>query len=355
MAFAANHLDNFEIDASLQAAPASVASFGIEAFIREGVTLGGDRIRAYANLDGVKADELAGEVDSTVTAAATVVFAQQPTPSIWMVIRKEVAESYTEALVAARQADCRFYIVTLDSRDLADIALLAQYVETQKHILIGQSGDAGWLTPSVPAAFALYGSLERTAILYHDTDGVFAAEGWGAARATFDPDVTSAPWDGRARAVAGLATSPNATQKLNLDDNKANHGLELRSAPFYVDAGVNGSGRPLHEIVSLDWFQSRLVERVADTKLTYSDRGAKIPVTVTGQQIILSIIEALLAEGVAAGHFVADQVEAVAVAITDTDRSLSRLCFQVRGQFAGSTRKFKFNLNFTRDPINTEA
>lgn len=350
----ANHTDNIEINASLQAAAGATASFGVVAYVREGITLGGDRIRLYADRAEVAVDELAGEVDATTTAAATVAFSQQPRPSLFAVIRKAAdPETYVQALDAAR-AELSWYVTTIDSRDLADIDAVSDYQEAlPSGIFIPQSSDSGWLTSGAPAAFAGYVGKERTALIYHDTDGEFADVGWSVARATFSPDTQSAPWDGRARAVAGLATQPNTTQKAFLDANNANHGLEYRSAPFFVDAGKNGAGRPLHEIVSLDWFQARLGERTADLKLKYSDLGLKVPINEEGQNLLLSIVDGLLQDATTARHFNPGQTRATAVPITAEDLSNERLCFTVEGQFTGSARKFKFNLFFTRDPINT--
>ena len=143
-----------------------------------------------------------------------------------------------------------------------------------------------------------------------------------------------------------------ATEKGYLRANNANFALAFGpTANRWIDPGNNVSGRGIYEIVSADWFKARLIERVATTVVALAARGLKLPVTVGGQSILLKDIEALLAQGVTAGHFAAGQTIAVAEVITAADETARRLRFTVTAQLVASARIFTFNVNLSQNAV----
>jgi len=350
-----NHLDNIVINITLDPAPLQRAGFGIPLLIVDGTTssLGGDRVRAYTDVTGAAADVTAGELSAAALAAITAAFSQRTPPATVKVGKKDGGDAYDVALGEILAVDTDFYGVAIESRIAGDQIPVSTAVEASNRIFVFQSSDADWLTASLPAAYTTIAGRERTGYVYHDTDAVWSDFAWLANRLVFDPDNQSAPWDAGVQGVAALATAPTATEKINLDANFANHGLPYGAETFFIDAGVNAAGRPLHEIVTADWFDARLREAIAALKTAASARGDKIVIGPSGQGSILGEINALFDQGSRAtvGHFVAGQTRATAETITQADIDAQRLRFSGAAQLASSARAFEFNFNFSRTPI----
>lgn len=263
-------------------------------------------------------------------------------------------ETYATALPLIIADDPDFYGVCMTSRVQADVAAVALYVESasKKMRLAYQDDDADWLTSGVPAGLSAMEDYDRSIGYWHTTDSVWMDVATLVNRLIFDPDEKSAPWHGHSvRGVAAYTTPPTAAQRLLAIANNINLGLPYGGQDFVIDPGVAMSGRPADEITSADWFSTRLQERTSALVVEHADRGEKINVDKTGQEKILALIDGLLSAGVAAGHFVAGQVEAVAEAITSSDLTARQLRFTVRAQFAVSGRLFTFNCYFSREPI----
>lgn len=352
----ATHDQNITINVSLDAAPLQPAGFGAQLHLGDqaaGVTLDGDRVRTYSSLDAVQTDVTASFLPAAVLAKATAVFSQRPKPVEFQVGRVDTGggESYADGLAAVRAELDTAYGVSLDSRLDADILALATPIEALEKILVAQSDDADWLTSGVPAGLSALEGNERTVIVYHDEDSEPMAEGYLSNRLVFNPDTISAPWDAGVKGVSAYTTALTDAQRPFALANNANVGLPYDAETFFVDPGVNQNGRPIYEIVSADWFAIRLRELISTEKVNHSARGEKIPVSPVGQTKILALIDAQLALGVTAGHFVADQVEATAETITAGDLSAGRMRFTARAQLEVSARLFEFNINVSRNPL----
>jgi hypothetical protein len=353
-----NHLDNIVINITLAPAPLQIAGFGTAMIIADGVTssLDGDRIRTYGSVTAAAADNTAGFLSAAMLAAVTAAFSQRTPPVEIKVGRTDIGDADIAAsLVAIEAADDDFYGIASESRAAAVQVVLSAAVEARSKFYILQSSDVLWKTTGIPAAYSAIAGSERTAVLYHDTDTEWGDFAWLANRLVFDPDERSAPWDAAVQGVAALAAAPTDTEKGFLDTNFANHGLPYGPELFFVDAGVNLAGRPIHEIETADWFEVRLQESVVGVKTAASADGRKIVVGPSGQGQILAEIAALFQRGVNASHFIAGQTEQTALAITQADLDLGRLRFTGRAQLASSARIFIFNFNFSRTPIFAEA
>jgi len=264
-------------------------------------------------------------------------------------------DGYDDGLTACIAIDPDFYGVALASRDADDVAAVATLIEasSKKMLLVFQSGDADWLAGDVPAGLSSIDSNERAAGFYHDDSTAWADLGFLANRLVYDPDERSAPWHGFPIAgVDSYSTAPTAAERLAaIEDAHINLGLPYGGEDFVADPGVNLNNRPLDEILTADWFATRLQERTAVLVVQHGARGEKIVVSKAGQKKILALIDGLLQQGVAAGHFVEGQTSAAAEAITSADLTARRMRFTVRAQLAVSARLFVFNCYFSRDPI----
>lgn len=265
------------------------------------------------------------------------------------------AEAFADALQACIDADPDFYGVALDSRDLGDIedvsAAMGATVAAGSRIFIYASNDADWLTGTAPSEADDIALRERTAGVYQADTSKWHDVAWLVDRLSFDPDVQSVPWHAcPLREVGDYSASITATQRANAIANNINIVLPQGDETAVVDAGVNAKGRALDEIVTADWFSTRLSEGVNRLVVKLSSRGTKLPVTPGGQSMIKAIIDNLITTGINAGHFDPDvsQHSVTAEGITDADRDARRFRFTIRLKLAVSGRIFTFTVIASR-------
>lgn len=352
------HDKNIQISILLDAPPAGVSGFiplivGAEA---DGTTLDGDVVRSYSTSDAVDADETAGFLSAFIANAVRRGFSQNPRPAIIKVGKKRTIEDTTYALALSNIAttDDNFYGVCIASRLAADQVSASAWAESRDKIFIFQSDDPAWLTAGIPTDFTSIEDSENSAVIYHDEDARSEDFSWLCNRLAFDPDSTSAPWDAPLNASVGYTASLSTTEVLAAEANSVNLLLPFGPVSTYVASegvGVNLAGRQISEILTKHWFTRRLRERVAQEKVTYSGRGQKIPVSIEGIGIIQPLVDALLSQGVNAGHFVAGQVVSEFPIPTDADRNASRLRGGGSAQLAVSAGLFEFEFIFSRQPV----
>jgi hypothetical protein len=361
---AANHLDTITINIALDPAPVVGTDFGAILIIADeanGTTLNGDRVRTYQSLSAVQADQTAGFISAGVLAGATAAFSQDRQPSSLKIGRRDSGggESYTDALTAIEAVDPAFYAIAIESRTAADQLLVSAAVEASdtRRLFFMQSADVDFLTSGFPAALAALDGNERTIVCYHDTATEWYDVAYPANRLAFDVDAQSVPWalftlKGVAVYASVAAGTLTDSQKLNLRANKANPGLGYSSAAQFAPySGVNANNRPIYEVLTADWFESRLRDATVATVLQAHNAGRKIPVTPEGQTIMGALVGAQFQIGATAGHFVTGQTEVTYPVITDADRTSQLIRVTGRGQLVVSGINFDYDLVFTRDPI----
>lgn len=353
-----DHSPNITVNVTLDPSPTQEAGFGTVLLLVDQATnsLNGVRGVTYTSYEDMVTANTAGYINAGSLAAGAVAFAQRPKPAEFKLARVDLAggETYATGLTAAITFDDDFYGLAINSRTQSIIAAVGLSVESlSKRILfIFQDDDVSWLDAAVPAALSAMEGYERSIACYHTTDAQWMDVGMICNRLVYDPDEKSAPWNGFPVAgITAYTTRPTAAERLLAIANDANLGLAYGGEDFVIDPGNNLNERPIYEMVTRDWFEIRLKERVAAEVVRHANRGDKIVVDKTGQKKLKNIIDGLLAQGVGAGHFVAGQTESVAETITSSDLSNRRLRFTVRAQFAVSARLFTFTCYFSRDPI----
>lgn len=350
------HDANITINITLDAAPAQEAGFGTVLYVGPKATnaLNGQSIVAYTNVADAVIDEGLGYIDQTTLDAVTAMFSQSPKPATVKVGWVDIVGTETIAAALARISliDDAWYGVCIHLRTDAAVLALSAAVEATRKICAVQSADAGFLTGTYPAALTALQTRERTLIVWHDSATEHMDAALLANRLVYDPDVLSASWDAPISGVAIYTAAITAAQRAFALANFVNIGRPYGGSAFFVDAGVNATGRPMYEIETADWFYARILEDVAAEKVAHSARGAKLTVDPIGQTKILSILNARGAQGMAgqSPHFLA--FEAQAVEITDADRTANRMRFTAQAQDAVSGRIFTFDLNFSRDALS---
>lgn len=357
----ATHDKQVQITILLDPPPAGVSGFiplilGDEA---EGNTLDGDRVRTYLDADAVDADETAGFLSAYVAGAVKAGFSQNPSPAEIKVGRVDTVgtESYADALNAISLVDDDFYGVAADSRLAADQVDVAQWAEARDRFFVLQSDDPQWLTADIAGDYSALLDFENSAVIFHDDDTQPGDMAWLCNRLAFNPDETSPPWDCSPSTIAPYTEPLNATEQGNAEDNNVNLLLKFGSDNTYISnngVGVNLAGRQISEIVTKHWFKRRLQESVIATKIRYSGRGEKIPVSLDGVAIVQPLVENLFDQGEATGHFVAGQTVAEFPTPTQADIEAARIRGTGEAQLATSAGTFGFTLVFTRQPVVEE-
>lgn len=356
---AADHSNTIQVNIFLGPSPPSRATFGIALLLTDKATntLNGSRVMSFADADEAADAQGLGYISATTLAFLQAAFSQIPTPSVVKVGNQDTGNSETiaAAIAAIEQADPNWYGLCIYSRLDADIVAAANDIEARNKLFVAQSDDPSLLDAGLPAGLSTLSNNERTALIFHDADAQPADLAWLTSRLVFDPDETSAPWEGQVRGVAPLTTGLTSAQRDFIIANKANVGLPFSSAPVYVSPGQSMAGRGFYEMLSADWFTARISEDVALLKLAHTSRGEKLIVDASGQGKILAILNQRLAQGEDVGHFVRGQTRATALAITSADIAAKRLRFKVEAQIAADARNFVFNVHLQADALQEAA
>jgi hypothetical protein len=348
------------LNVSLDPAPTSRASFTTPLLIADVAFDGAaERVRTYTSVGQAQADLTATEISQFVFDAIAAAFSQNPRPQFVKVGRYISGmggdASYATAYAAVKGVDNSFYGVCIDSRDSSDISAISALIEAEGRgkFFVAQSGVGDLLTTGFPAALSGANNRERTAILYHDDSTLPSDFAYLCNRLVFDPDTQSAPWDASVNAIVNYDVDLTPTQLGFAKTNNVNIVLPYGPAATFVDAGVNTKGRPIYEIVTADWFATRIQEDVASVKVQYSARGEKIVIGPEGQAILRGLVESRFAQGSggASPHFVDGQTQITFPTITSDDLAAQRIRASVRATLAASGRVFEFNINFTRENI----
>jgi len=353
---AANHNDTITITILLDAAPLVAAGFGNVLLLVDLATnsLNGSRVVTYASAAEASADQAAGYISAGTLAAVNVAFSQRPQPTRFKVGYVDIVggESYSDGLSSVESLDADFYGICINSRSDADILSVSAAAEAMNRVFMFQSADSDWLTAGgLPPALTALDSRDRSVGIWHDTASEWSDVAWIVNRLAFDPDVISATWNAAPKSVTAYSTNLTQAQKDFADVNNINLGLEFGPETFYIDAGGTMTGRPVYEIETADWFETRLQEAVITQKVNYAARGEKIQVAAPGQALLKSLIDSQFDIGVAAGHFVDGQTESTMLEITAADLAAQRIRGSGRAQIAVDGRIFDFTFNFGRTPL----
>lgn len=346
------------VNVFLAPAPPGRAGFGTALFLvdqDDGNSLNGVRVAEYFSSSEAETAQAAGYISADTLLALQAGFSQIPTPASIKVAYRDTGTSETmaAALTAIEALDTDWYGTAIYSRADADILAWGALIETRKKLFVAQSDDSSWTDAGLPAGLSTLAGRERTAVIFHDADTEPADLAWLVSRLVFDPDETSAPWEGQVRGVAALTTGLTSAKRGFIEANYANVGLPFSSANYYVSPGVNCANRAIYEILTGDWFAARVAEDFAAMKLAATARGSKLIVDATGQAAGLGILNQWLATGEAAGHFPKGQTRATAYAITTADETAHRLRFKVEAQIASDARVFDINVYLQPSALQT--
>jgi hypothetical protein len=319
-------------------------------------SLNGLRVVEYTTLALAQAAQTAGYISAATLVAITTAFAQRPSIASIKVGYVDLVggETYATGLTACIAYDPAFYGVCIFVRTTTEIAAVAALVETNaKKMLFGfQSADSSWLTGTPASGFDAMATYERTFGVYHATATEWADVAMMCNRLQADPDVISSPWRFFEALDVEQTTITEAQRLLAVPDiNVMAEWSTFDSSPA---PGENMNGRQIEQVVSADWFATRLDEGFQRVVGELANRHEKIGINEAGQAIMQAEIEKWVAAGIAAQHFEPGQV-----VITPEDFSVpatraaaiaaKRLTFRIDAQVVtgllSSTVNFYANTN----------
>jgi|GEM_PF-2540508 hypothetical protein len=335
------HDDRISITVNLAVLSTGGATFR-PLLVGKDITLGAVVSKEYTSVVTAQADLAAGEINAWTLAAITEIFGQSPRPASLLVAEWDDAggDTIADALTAALADNSDFYCICIEDRTAADHVVLSGWIDTQeaagsKFVTVIQSADADWLTTGgVPAGYSTIDDKERVFVVYHGTDAAPRAEGLAGNRLARSPDDKSVPWNSPVAEVYSFtADTPTQAQKEFARTNNGNTLLPMGTIyDAYCDPGRNLNSRAFDQIITADWFETRLNEGLADLNATLAANGEKLGVNADGQNRVAGTIGKVALTGVTAGHFEKGQVVITPETITAADRTAQQLRFTVGAQ-----------------------
>lgn len=278
--------------------------------------------KIYANMDEVQADHAAG---TNVYAQCNTVFAQNPAPLrvkvgyVDVTAGTSTAAQFKTALDLIYDADQDFYAILIDKslRDDAMLDGLVEWVEARSKIALIDSNDPLLknATDTTNIAARHKGTVDRTAVFYHDDDGEYLAAAAWAYMATRNLDQADSAYTVKFKpaklvsavklGVADVTAITGFVEAIGQSES-AGH-----CANTYVDIGNQDfitSGSMIRQNVFLDEIHSSdyIIARTEEKTLALFLNNARIPFTDQGMQQIASVPRAVMAQGVRAGIVATD-------------------------------------------------
>jgi hypothetical protein len=354
--------------------PGGEVPFGRQVLLDDGSTLGSDDYRIYSDRQDAIDDNDANELsDFALDAVEAALGEGVDDIAIWSVDISG-GDTWDGELDSLRSSDLTYFVTHISSRTDADVETASTSAETYTttesgqnfELFIAQSSNTDIKDTSgdtLPTELADADDQDWTAIRYHDDDSEPSEVRWAANRLRFDLDETSPPWEGPMKNGAPLVTSLSSTERTQILNKDVAVGLPLGDEDVYVAAGVVTSGRPIYEQATTAWFVTRVLNRLRDKRVEYSDRGDKIPINTDGQILVRNEISAQIKEGEdeEVGHFdaeahqsIRDDSEDALITfpdITDADISNRRIRVNVQLIYEVDAIEFQTSFYFDRPPL----
>lgn len=253
-------------------------------------------------------------------------------------------------LAAIKDADNDWYALVTTSAVVAEVLLVAAWVESNKKVYIGISSDSNipGTTASADtttlAAQLVAAAYTRTIPMYSgDIDGFPDAAYWGM-YLPYAPGEA----DGEYKTLAGITYD-------NLTDTQVTN-LVAKGVTYYtriagnnvIIGGKTAAPEWIDVIRDGDWYAARIQERAFQARIN----SAKVPFTDAGIAVFENVLRTMTEEAITAGFLTADPAPVYTIPkAADVPQAMrtSRVleapyCLKARSRIAGSIRKACFQV-----------
>lgn len=362
-----SHVSNASITVLLAALATPAAGFGTVTLLVPLVTnsLDGDPYMDFADFDEATTANGAGFISATTLDACEVAFSQTPIPSKFRVAKVDlaatdptIADTYAGVISQLRDnpsVSNDLWMICIDSRvDATQITLMTAVEAYDNEIFfLAQVNHTDWDTAAIPAAWtaASAGDVQYTGVVYHDITTEWLDVATACRALAFNPDETSAPWEGEVGGVAAYTTYEGSTARSNLIANHVGVLGTWGSSDSWMDNVVSLEGRPIYEALTAAWYRARVSEAIQTFHQREAQRGRKVLVSPQGMGQTLAVVGGVTATAESLGHFTPGQTRTTPQDITDADRTARRLRIEVEAQVGISARLFNVSAYLTETPV----
>lgn len=298
--------------------------FGVALFIQPVAVAGevdaSNRTKVYGSIEEVAVDFA---TDSDAYKAATAAFSQNPRPlqiKIGFYPALDGADDdakkvqLTAALDAIYEADNQWYWLCTDSalRDVAYADAIVEWTEAKNRLALLDSNDANMKTVSDDTNIAARhkGTVERTAVFYHDDADEFPAFALAASLGTRDFDEADSAYTAKFKKLAGVSAvnigsaavqavtgfTPAIGQSVAAG-HCANTYVDIGGQNFAVEGSTLTPNVFIDEIHASDWIIARTEEEMLGILLN-NDR---VPMTDKGMETLASAVRTVMRQAYRAG------------------------------------------------------
>jgi len=212
------------------------------------------------------------------------------------------AATWTSELDKLRDAASWYYLLLEAQTNTINLAAAA-WAEINKRLFVAQTTDANVLdadkTSDLAAQLQTL-NYNQTAVVYSSSNTDWRAAAYVGARAGFDPEQRSAPWN-KILATGQEPESITSTQKAAAEGKSANLALRSRGVVVFGPGKV-AAGYDIELIVSANWLQARMEEELAQTLLNRTSAGLKTEYTPDGVEVLLNVMRSVLSRAQRARH-----------------------------------------------------
>jgi hypothetical protein len=142
----------------------------------------------------------------------------------------------------------------------------------------------------------------RTAYIWHHDNSELAAVAWMSYTFQADPDETTTNW--AYKPLSGISLKDpriTSTQQSNIEADNGNVVLSF-GGNAVAGMGVTTTGGKIDTLITSDWLEARLKEAYIQLLSDVAARNDKIALTDKGMQIIPSVGQGIIDQGVRVGH-----------------------------------------------------
>jgi len=273
-----------------------------------------ERLRFYDSALAVAADT---DLTTELRAALNAALAQSPRTTRIGVGRWDTGDLAADALDEIRAENDAWYGLTARSASVTVQGQISAWAETNKKLYFTQDSNTLNKTAATGSIIDTVRDAARkytAAWWYEDNTGHLALS---ALASLLSVDLDSATTIAAFWNLSGITPSTLTTTERDAIEAANGNYYGTYGGLGVTFPGKTGSGAWVDQQLTLDWLEARANEAYARALVNATNRGAKIPYSSAGLQIIKGIMKAVLRQGEIAGHFLEGSTDAFITQIAD--------------------------------------